>query len=230
MINPAILKIRERLYHSPKSKSKQFIAQPSLTTDEAGFTLIEVIVVVLMIAILSAIAAPSWLGFVNNQRVSKVNDALLSTIQEAQRNAKSKKLSYSVSFRMNGDIPEFAIHPSDTTNPTGWRPLLAGSGVEVKPDQIWVGSNLDDTDANKVDGNVVRLDTGKKTITFDQFGNLPKEPTPDLGANDVGLVIAVAVPKPDQPTEPLPATIRCVKVKTLLGSIQTTKGQSDCSL
>ncbi|NEP29368.1 prepilin-type N-terminal cleavage/methylation domain-containing protein, partial [Moorena sp. SIO3I6] len=63
---------------------------------DAGFTLLELIVVILLVGILSAIAAPSWLAFVNRQRVNKVNERVLSAIQEAQREAKKKKLSYSV--------------------------------------------------------------------------------------------------------------------------------------
>ncbi|MCJ8279579.1 MAG: prepilin-type N-terminal cleavage/methylation domain-containing protein, partial [Rivularia sp. ALOHA_DT_140] len=39
----------------------------------SGFTLIEVLVVIAMVGILSAIAAPSWLGFVARQRLNKAN-------------------------------------------------------------------------------------------------------------------------------------------------------------
>ncbi|NJL65366.1 MAG: type II secretion system protein [Methylacidiphilales bacterium] len=50
------------------------------------------LVVVIIIGILSAIAAPTWLAFTNRQRINKVNDVVLSTLQEAQREAKKLKL------------------------------------------------------------------------------------------------------------------------------------------
>jgi len=43
---------------------------------DVGFSLIEVITVVLILGILAAIALPSWSVFVNRQRVGKVNDAV----------------------------------------------------------------------------------------------------------------------------------------------------------
>ncbi|TVR15688.1 MAG: prepilin-type N-terminal cleavage/methylation domain-containing protein, partial [Phormidium sp. GEM2.Bin31] len=42
---------------------------PTHASSRQGFTTIEVLVVIVMIGILTAIAAPSWLSFVNNRRV-----------------------------------------------------------------------------------------------------------------------------------------------------------------
>ena len=53
----------------------------------AGFTLIEVLVVIVIAAVLAAIAAPSWQGFLNRQRVSAVKSDLLQTLKNAQQNA-----------------------------------------------------------------------------------------------------------------------------------------------
>lgn len=61
-------------------------------TQEAGFTLIEVLVVVIMVGVLAAIVAPSWLAFVNTQQVNKANDVILGAVQEAQRGAKKQNV------------------------------------------------------------------------------------------------------------------------------------------
>lgn len=68
--------------------------------NDAGFSLLEMLTVVAMIGILSAIIAPNWIGFVQRQRVNKANDAVMAAIKQAQTEAKKQKINYSVSFRV----------------------------------------------------------------------------------------------------------------------------------
>ncbi|MCC5616779.1 prepilin-type N-terminal cleavage/methylation domain-containing protein [Nostoc sp. CHAB 5836] len=192
---------------------------------DAGFSLIELIVVLLLVGILSAIAAPGWIAFVNRQQINKANDAVLAALQEAQREAKNKKLSYSVSFQKNTTTQnvEVAIYRSNPGTPT-WKPL--GADVGVSSDKLLLGANLSgENAANSTTNSPVSYPPSSTPtkITFDYMGALPTLPPPNLGTGDPpGLKIVVAVPNPTNSTS-ASSVKRCVIVTTLLGSMLTAK-------
>jgi prepilin-type N-terminal cleavage/methylation domain-containing protein len=204
--------------HSRNIKSIQRYLESRYTQQNTGFTLMEVLVVVVMIGILSAIASPSWLAFAKRQGVSKANDAILAALQEAQRQAKNKKTSYSVSFISNSNIPQIAVYPVGIT-PT-WRNLGGDLGIDSK--QILMGTNL--SAENTAGTSVSYNSTTQVTITFDYMGTLPKA---DFGSTEPsGLKLIVATPKAGSTTQ-ASGFKRCVIVKTLLGSMLTAKDK-DC--
>lgn len=165
-----ILKTLQKLYSTRvSSKHKDFGVKQAHLESNSGFTLIELIVVILIIGVLSTIAAPGWLAFTNRQRVNKVNDAVLSVLQDAQSNAKRRKLSYSVEFGgENNNSPEVAVYPTETQpNPPPWESLL--NNLDVKPGQV----QLDELSGNP--------------ITFDYQGNVENE-------GDIPFQVTVSVP------------------------------------
>lgn len=179
-----------------------------------GFTLLEVLVVVIIIGVLSAIAAPGWLAFVSQRRVNTAQDTLLRGLREAQSQAKQRKLSYSVSFRTNSDgIAQYTVYRTDAGLPTSagaWKPLTN----ELKPRQIWLRTNIDSTGINQL-GTASSYGTG--TVTFDYLGVLPPQ-------SKTNLDITVAAPRYGNFSLPVDSTKRCVKVVTLLGSLVTDRG------
>ncbi|MGM3309367.1 pilus assembly FimT family protein [Anabaena sp. WFMT] len=90
----------------------------------SGFTLLENLVVVFVIGILSAIAAPSWLGFVNIRRLNVAQGQVYQAMREAQNQAKKEKLTWQASFREQNSIVQWAIHPA-TVSPSNavWNSL-----------------------------------------------------------------------------------------------------------
>lgn len=196
-----------------------------------GFTLIETIIVVVMVGILGAIAAPSWINFINQRRVSAANDAVSRMLQDAQREAKNQKLSYSVSFKTDNrnKSPNFALHRADVTDSTKWQWQSLVKNLEIKAGQVILGTNL--SGENTASSSLTYGLTTIQTITFDHNGNLKTNTgleNQELLGNK-GLIVAVAQPQSANSTLAINSTMRCVKIKTLLGALQIGKTEEECN-
>lgn len=87
--------------------------------DTEGFTLLEVLVVVVIVGFISAISAPGWSAFMNGQRAKDANERSFAAIRSAQSQAIQTRRSYRASFQRRTiageDQVRYSIHPTTLT-------------------------------------------------------------------------------------------------------------------
>ncbi len=191
---------------------------------DQGFTLLELIVTVLVLGILSSIAAPSWLAFINNQRVRTVNDRVLQSLRSAQSEAKRSKRDITVTFYTSSSTPSFDpprveidTNPAETDkSKKEIRIETFSSGGEIKPRTIALSTNA--TTSGDAD-----LPLG--SLIFDYQGNVKKLPATGR------FVVTVAPFDTSVPSgfKPDTSTKKCVIVETILGGMRTDEGKLDSS-
>jgi prepilin-type N-terminal cleavage/methylation domain-containing protein len=124
----------------------------------SGFTLPEMLVVILIIAVLCAIASPAWLSFINTRRLNAAQDQVYLAMRQAQSQAKKNKFKWQASFQVQDGIVKWAVHPT-TVSP-----------AEVQWNSFDENIRLDAETTLQQSGGVRR-------IQFDYLGSV----TPPLG-------------------------------------------------
>ena len=90
-------------------------------SDSRGFTLPEVLIVLLVVAVLSVAAAPAVSQTIKNYRVKAVSRQLVSDLQSAKMKAISTNANYQVLFDVAN--VRYMIQKSDGTDSGPWRSL-----------------------------------------------------------------------------------------------------------
>ena len=120
----------------------------------SGFTVIETITALLMIGILSGIAAPSWFALIKTQHLNIAQDQVYRAMREAQSQAKKEKLTYHASFREQNNNVQWAVHPA-TIDPSNAK---------------W--NDLDPSVQLDVVESTLQLSNGVRRVRFDDIGGV----------------------------------------------------------
>jgi prepilin-type N-terminal cleavage/methylation domain-containing protein len=197
---------------------------------QSGFTLIEMLVLIVIIGVLFAIAAPSWLAFLSRQRVTTVRDDALQAIRIAQSEARKTRSPRVVQFNYASgsanDPARVVVGPAGTvTPPVTCPPPVAGLQSRV------LGSD-------GIQRGQVRLaiyggpgfNTQLNTIVFDDRGNVQcvRNATggTSFSANDFGSGFMVTAYNIRPGTTNTVALRQCAIVSTILGGTYTTDGNT----
>jgi type II secretory pathway pseudopilin PulG len=227
---PILLKL---LHNSAAKSSPNFTKTASRKGDE-GYTIIELLIIVLILGIFASIAAPSWQAFINRQRVRTVNDRVLQSLRSAQSEAKRSKRDVTVTFKYDPNATPVIDPPTVEidTNPAESAPLKKeirketfSSGGEIKPRTIAILTNATVGYTDPDGGYAVPANS----VVFDYKGNvkqLPLDPT----TNNRRLVVSVAPFDTSVPSGFGPNTKgkQCVIVETILGGMRTAEG-TECN-
>jgi prepilin-type N-terminal cleavage/methylation domain-containing protein len=168
----------------------------------SGFTLLEMLVTLVIIGVVTAIAGPAFLGFVNRQRLNTAQGTIYTALRNAQSQAKLTKLSFQVAFR---------------TSTAGISQWAVSSRVNTANDTAadWNGLPWQNLDPSLQYSSTFSLlttipDPDVHRVIFDRNGNV---------VGNLGRVIL---------TNKLAGGSKaCVIVSTLIGGVRSEK-DSDC--
>lgn len=185
-------------------------------TSVGGFTLTELLVVVILAGILAAIAAPGWLAFGNRQRVATANTELLQMMREAQSLAIAKRTAYGI-----------LIDPDAASGPTAKRFTAKGldqgnaANISIESEELLGTTTKPGQDTalvvttipDNANGN------GEFDYRFNFDGSVNSDFIPDSGEDYVYKIVL----SKDEDS----GIRRCIIMETLLGAMSEGKGD-DC--
>jgi type II secretory pathway pseudopilin PulG len=88
----------------------------------AGFTLLEMMIILMIVGLLSAIVAPSWTSFYANRQLSVAQEQIQASIKHGQHMAKLKRIPQRFVIEQYGDWVRWGT-ATDPNVPIDWKTI-----------------------------------------------------------------------------------------------------------
>nr|WP_293181408.1 MULTISPECIES: type II secretion system protein [unclassified Microcoleus] len=176
--------------------------------------MLETLIIIAILGIFCAIASPSWLMFINNQRLKVSVDRAYWAMELAQSNAKRDKIAWQSSFKQVGENLQVAVHKAEITPAQ----VPANQWKSLEPD---IQINEHDTTFDKVNENTNKIKkNGTVWRAMFNFKGCPVLSDRNDDCTSVGAKGTLTLSHPN-----LQSGDRCVIISTLIGHQRTSQRQ-----
>lgn len=127
-------------YYNREAIKKKRCTSHWSASGQRGFTLLEVFVVIVGMGILAAIAAPSWMSFIESSRLNVGRDKLYLGMREAQTQAQAQRTVQQFSMRERDGFVEWAVHPLNVLPGTAQWEQLDAKSIRIDSETTFVSA------------------------------------------------------------------------------------------
>lgn len=149
-----------------KARQKRRASNQS-TSNQRGFTLLEMLVVIVGVGVVAAIAAPGWMSFMERSRLNVGRDELYLGMREAQSKAQARRSVQQFSLRERDGFIEWVVHSMDVLPDASRWEQLDSKSIHIDSETTFVSTAGTYYVRFDEHGNPHRL--GRMTISGDRF-------------------------------------------------------------